>query len=170
MKNKRSSASQIALLLLTILAISSVGTAQHAMQTAAPEKQNKLVQTVREATKQYLDINNAVAAGYAPFLGCVSGSDHGAMGVHYVNANLLNGTVNITQPQALIYEPSPNGQMKLVGVEYIADATTWLQSNSTLRSWMVRCFFSSTAQIDTTYHRSSNFTSGHGGTTRRDRL
>jgi hypothetical protein len=130
MKNKRSSASQIALLLLTILAISSVGTAQHAMQTAAPEKQNKLVQTVREATKQYLDINNAVAAGYAPFLGCVSGSDHGAMGVHYVNANLLNGTVNITQPQALIYEPSPNGQMKLVGVEYIADATTWLQSNS----------------------------------------
>jgi hypothetical protein len=130
MKHKRLSASQIALLSVTVLAISSLALAQHTMQAAAAGTQNKLVQTVREATKQYLDINNAITAGYAPFLGCVSGSDHGAMGVHYVNGSLLNGTVNATQPQALIYEPSSNGQMKLVGVEYIADATTWLQNNS----------------------------------------
>ena len=45
----------------------------------------KLVQLVREATKQFADVNAATAAGYQPFLGCVSGSDHGAMGYHYVN-------------------------------------------------------------------------------------
>ncbi len=39
----------------------------------------KLVRLVREATRQFIDVNNATAAGYAPFLGCVSGSDHGAM-------------------------------------------------------------------------------------------
>jgi hypothetical protein len=51
----------------------------------------KLVQIVREATAQYVDVNNAAAAGYGPVLGCVSGPDHGAMGVHYVNGNLING-------------------------------------------------------------------------------
>ena len=90
----------------------------------------KLVQIVREATSQYVDVNNATAAGYGPFLGCVSGSDHGAMGVHYVNPNLLNPTtVDAMHPQALIYEPT-NGGMKLVGVEFIADAATWLSKNS----------------------------------------
>jgi hypothetical protein len=47
--------------------------------------QNKLVEIVRNATAQYLDVNKATAAGYSPLFGCVSGSDHGAMGIHYVN-------------------------------------------------------------------------------------
>jgi hypothetical protein len=52
------------------------------------------------------------------------------MGVHYVNPALLNGTVDAAHPQALIYEPSPNGQMKLVGVEFITFADAWLKNNS----------------------------------------
>jgi hypothetical protein len=86
----------------------------------------KLVQIVREATAQYVDVNNAAAAGYGPVLGCVSGPDHGAMGVHYVNGNLINGQTLLSgqnldpaKPQALIYEPQPNGEMKLVAVEFI---------------------------------------------------
>ena len=124
---------------LTVLALSSLGLAQrnmaqhdmaqHDMKSAEPADQSTLFQTVRNATKQYVDVNAATAAGYGPFLGCVSGSDHGAMGIHYVNGNLLNGTVNATTPQALIYEPS-NGGMTLVGVEFIADAATWLKNNS----------------------------------------
>ncbi len=65
----------------------------------------KLVQIVHDATKKYINVNNARAAGYAPFLGCVTGPDQGAMGVHYVNGKLLNGTLYPDQPQALIYEP-----------------------------------------------------------------
>jgi hypothetical protein len=87
-----------------------------------------LVQTVRNATEQYIDVNAATAAGYGPFLGCVSGSDHGAMGIHYVNGNLLNGKIDATRPQALIYEPS-NGKLQLVGVEFIVDSATWLANN-----------------------------------------
>lgn len=130
MKNTVSSAPHITGLSVTLLVLSSLALAQHAMRPTGQGDQSKLVQIVREATTQYLDINNAVAAGYGPFLGCVSGSDHGAMGVHYVNPNLLNGTIDATHPQALIYEPSSNGQMKLVGVEFITDAATWLQNNS----------------------------------------
>jgi len=114
---------------LALLTLCSFAWAQHKMPPAAPEGQAKLVQIVRNATKQYLDINNATAAGYGPLFGCISGSDHGAMGIHYINPALLNGTVNATTPQALIYEPS-DGQMTLVGVEYIVDAATWLKTNS----------------------------------------
>jgi hypothetical protein len=90
----------------------------------------KLVQIVQDATRRYLNVNNATGAGYAPFLGCVTGQDFGAMGVHYVNGALLNGVLNEDQPQALIYEPKGNLR-QLVGVEYILDATTWLKSHAT---------------------------------------
>jgi hypothetical protein len=89
----------------------------------------RLVQIVQDATRKYLNVNEATGAGYAPFLGCVTGPDHGAMGIHYVNGALLNSQLYADQPQALIYEPEGN-RLRLVGVEYILDATTWLKNNN----------------------------------------
>ncbi len=130
MKNSLFLRSRGLLLLVALPALSLFGFAQQGSQPAEPGGQNKLVQMVRNATQQYLDVNNATRDGYEAFLGCVSGSDHGAMGIHYVNGALLNGTIDINHPQALIYEPLPNGQMKLVGVEFITDAATWLKNNN----------------------------------------
>jgi len=101
------------------------GDGQAAHESVAP----KLVQLVRNATKQFIDVNVATGAGYAPFLGCVTGSDHGAMGVHYVNGALLNGELDVSSPPALIYEPT-DGAMQLVGVEYIVFADAWLASHN----------------------------------------
>ena len=120
--------SRLSSLSIAFLALSSFGLAQQKTQPAGRGDQSALVQTVREATKQYLDVNNATTDGYTKFLGCVSGSDHGAMGIHYVNFRLLNGTIDAKHPQALIYEPA-NGQLKLVGVEFIVDQATWLKNN-----------------------------------------
>jgi hypothetical protein len=90
----------------------------------------KLVQDVREATKQFIDVNNAGPAGYSPAFGCVSGPDHGAMGIHYVNGGLVgDGLIDVTHPEALIYEPVGD-KRRLVGVEYIVDAATWLKNNN----------------------------------------
>jgi hypothetical protein len=89
----------------------------------------ELVQAVRDATQKYIDVNAAIGAGYSPVLGCVSGPDHGAMGVHYLNGSLLNGELDATKPQALIYEPLGGGHMRLVGVEFIVDSATWLKTN-----------------------------------------
>lgn len=90
----------------------------------------KLVQLVRDATRQFANVNAATAAGYQPFLGCVSGPDHGAMGIHYVNGTLVgDGLIDVSKPEALIYEPSTEG-MRLVGVEFLVDAATWLASHS----------------------------------------
>ena len=88
---------------------------------AAPAK---LVQIVREATRQFIDVNNA--GPYAPAFGCVSGPDHGAMGIHYIDGGLVgDGELDAAHPEALIYEPVGD-QRRLVGVEYIVDAATWL--------------------------------------------
>ena len=98
-------------------------TAHASHESSAPAK---LVQLVRSATQQFIDVNAATAAGYQPFLGCVSGPDQGAMGVHYVNGALVgDGQIEASRPEALIYEPSAAG-MRLVGVEYIVDAATWV--------------------------------------------
>ena len=88
----------------------------------------KLVAMVQDATRKYFNVNDARKAGYGPFLGCVTGPDHGAMGVHYVNGALLNGELYADKPQALIYEPVGN-RFRLVGVEFIVDAATWLKSH-----------------------------------------
>jgi hypothetical protein len=100
---------------------------QTAHDHAAPAK---LVQIVREATRQFIDANNAGPAGYGPAFGCVSGPDHGAMGIHYINGSLVgDGEIDAEHPEALIYEPVGN-KRRLVGVEYIVLADTWLASHS----------------------------------------
>ena len=48
---------------------------------------------------------------------------------HYVNGALVgDGEIDATRPEALIYEPSA-GRLRLVGVEFIVDAATWLASH-----------------------------------------
>lgn len=94
---------------------------------AAPAK---LVQIVRDATRQFLNINALAGTDYQPAFGCVSGPDHGAMGVHYVSQSLVgDGEIDATRPEALIYEPLSDGRMRLVGVEFIVDAATWLAAH-----------------------------------------
>lgn len=90
-----------------------------------------LTQIVREATRPFLDIGVATGQGYQPFLGCVSGPQEGAMGVHYVNGPLVgDGQLDATKPEALMYHIE-NGRARLLGVEFIVDAATWLASHPT---------------------------------------
>ena len=79
-----------------------------------------LAREVRQATERYQDVKAATAAGYAPFLGCVSSPQDGAMGIHYVNGQYLkDDKIDIARPEAVMYEPMADGRLKLVAVEYI---------------------------------------------------
>ena len=80
------------------------------------------------ATRQYMNPDSTVGTGHEPAFGCVSGPDHGAMGVHYINMALVaDPEIDVWQPEALIYEPSKGGGGRLVGVEYIVDSAAWLK-------------------------------------------
>lgn len=103
--------------------------AQHGASHAAPAPA-ALVKIVREVTRPLFEIPAATAAGYGPFLGCVSAPEIGAMGQHYVNPGLVgDGQIDATRPEALIYEIAGN-RARLVGVEYIVDAATWNASHT----------------------------------------
>jgi hypothetical protein len=90
-----------------------------------------LVDAVRRATEPFALVSAAKTAGYAQFLGCVSGPQEGAMGVHYVNGDLVgDGVLDPARPEALMYEPR-NGRLRLVGVEFIVLAQTWDAQHAT---------------------------------------
>ncbi len=78
---------------------------------------------VRSATARYQRLDAATGAGYVPFslegtsTPTCFGSASGGMGVHYVRH--IDGTIDATDPEALVYELEPNGRERLVAVEYI---------------------------------------------------
>ena len=99
-----------------------------------------LVEEVRRATARFGDAGAASTAGYAPFLGCVSGPQSGAMGLHYVNGTLVgDGLIDAQQPEALMYELK-DGRLRLLGVEYIVLAEAWDKQNKTPPTLMGQVF------------------------------
>ena len=100
----------------TLLALSATG-------SAAGQDEHG-VAAVRNATERFSDVQVALDAGYVPVSGCEQHPTLGAMGVHYLHPELASDAKLIpTKPEVLLYEPTPEGGLQLVGVEYfIAEA------------------------------------------------
>ena len=89
-------------------------------------KAGALIKAVREATERFQHPASAEAEGYALQFGCVSGSDSGAMGLHFVNFPLvLDGELDVTRPEIVLYEPLPNGKLRITGADYLVFADAW---------------------------------------------
>jgi hypothetical protein len=126
--------SMIALVLTAMCPAPVMGQESHA-HAAQPQPKltiqqeidaDTLVKIVRKATERYNDLKVAQAEGYALQFGCVSGSDDGAMGLHYVNGALVGkGELDVNHPQIVIYEPLPNGDVKLIGADFLVLAEDW---------------------------------------------
>jgi hypothetical protein len=111
-----------------------------ALTSAATEPSGDLVETVRQATERFQNVEEATAAGYADTLLCVNGPEEGAMGVHFANADLIgDGTLDPERPELLVYEPK-NGQLHLVAVEYLVLAEAWDANNPTTPSLLGQLF------------------------------
>ena len=103
----------------------------HAISLEEQAANSDLIRIVRESTERFQNVLVAEAEGYAPQFGCVSGSDQGAMGLHYVNGNLVNsGLLDVTRPQIVIYEPAPGGGLRLIGADYLVLADVWNKTHS----------------------------------------
>jgi len=80
----------------------------------------KDVETLRASLDAYTSLALAKQAGYSTAItDCMSNGDAGAMGVHFGNTSLIDGTADPMHPEVLIYEPGADGDMSLVGVEFI---------------------------------------------------
>ena len=99
----------------------------HAHASAGKSDQSAaLVKIVREATERFRDVSVAEAEGYALQFGCVSGSDAGAMGMHFVKGELVgDDVIDPTRPEIVIYEPQSDGRLKLIGADFLVFKDVW---------------------------------------------
>ncbi len=84
---------------------------------------------LREATAKYHDVSVAMAEHpgafelpqTAAFGGgtCIANGTAGAMGIHLMLPDRIDGNLVPTEPEALLYERRNDGSLKLMGVEYI---------------------------------------------------
>jgi hypothetical protein len=101
--------------------------------SSSQQKQHagELVRAVRDSTRRYRDVNLAMSEGYQLMFGCVSGPDDGAMGLHYVNMELvLDPALDPRKPEIVIYEPTPNGGRRLIGADFLVFAEAWHANNT----------------------------------------
>jgi hypothetical protein len=86
----------------------------------APESLPASVEALRASLDAYTSLALAKKAGYnAAITDCMSNGDLGAMGVHFGNPAFIDGVADSLHPEVLIYEPGTNGEMSLVGVEFL---------------------------------------------------
>jgi hypothetical protein len=125
----------LAILILTISVISVA---------AAPGGQSN-VAGARQATARFHSLTAANAAGYSALVADLDGitcieSAEGGMGVHYLNPSLAPeldpknaaavAAVDASTPELLVYAPGPNGQLRLVALEYLALKANWDAHNA----------------------------------------
>jgi hypothetical protein len=97
-----------------------------AATASAKDWEPRVLEHIRQATAHLHHLKTAQAVGYAQFLDCVDEPGEGAMGVHFVHGELMSDTVlDPLLPEALLYEPLPNGWLRLVGVEYLVFQEAW---------------------------------------------
>jgi hypothetical protein len=100
---------------------------------AAPITDQTQLAELRRVTARFHSLESAKAAGYSTEITpCWAHHSAGAMGYHYGNTNLFDATVDLLQPEVVMYEPQAGGKMRLVGMEYIVPLAAWDAANHDL--------------------------------------
>ncbi len=118
-----------------------VQTTYRASQVVTPRPNP--VTAARNATRKYRSFVTAKKDGYGLFkdsagIACISKPSKGAMGIHFVNVNLV-GTpqVSLKHPEALVYARE-NGHRRLVALEYVVLKKDWEKAHgrNAHRPWL----------------------------------
>lgn len=100
----------------------------------------------RQGTAAYHEVEQAKADGYGLFtdaqgIACIDNPPEGGMGIHYVRGELVgDAAVDAATPEALVYEPTANGRLRLVAVEYVVFQSAWDAEHSSPPSLFGREF------------------------------
>lgn len=81
---------------------------------------------LRLATARYHRVEAALADGYLapPPTACVA-APPGGMGLHYVKPAHMDLSIDPTRPEAILYEPMENGDLRLVAAEFLVHGDAW---------------------------------------------
>jgi hypothetical protein len=93
-----------------------------------PAVENSTLATLRRVTARYHRLDAAIADGFVFLHGCEVRSDEGPVGTVYINVErLLDGAVDPSLPDGLIYEPRGGLAPQLVGVELAVPYALWTE-------------------------------------------
>jgi hypothetical protein len=116
--------------LVVIVAGTAVGVALSA--TSA----DPAVAAARRATAKFQRVDVAISGKYdllvdANKIACIDLPGSGAMGIHFVNGDLVGDPAVIAgKPEALVYAPQKNGRIKLGALEYVVIKNAWDETHS----------------------------------------
>ncbi|MEP6493482.1 MAG: hypothetical protein ABJF01_12435 [bacterium] len=82
------------------------------------------VEALRAALEPYTSFAMAKGAGFTSITDCMSSGDLGAMGIHFGKTSTFDAVIDSLHPEIVIYEPGTNGEMSLVGVEFVIPYTS----------------------------------------------
>jgi hypothetical protein len=119
--------------------------------SAQSNETSPALDSVRASLARYEDPIQAVHDGYFSTVGCIAfpkgeamnHAEHepgatgnmaykpGAMGVHFLNPNLISATPDPTKPNVLLYEPVGD-KLRLVGAEWFVPLATGVKERPTL--------------------------------------
>jgi hypothetical protein len=93
---------------------------------ATPITDETHLAALRQVTSRFHSLDVAKDAGYSEQITpCWAHHSAGGMGYHYGKTSLFDATVNLLEPEVVIYEPQAGGHMKFVGMEYIVPLAAW---------------------------------------------
>lgn len=93
---------------------------------AAVAQEHQILAEIRKGTARFHRVEVAVSEGYIPVSPCVA-SPLGGMGYHYLKPALMDGVVDPSAPEILLYQPTANGRLELVGVEFSVPPAAWTE-------------------------------------------
>lgn len=117
---------------------------------ALTAEETALVGQIHAASDKYADVKAAEADGYLrdPANMCVTAAmvgapaELGGMGVHYFRPDLLgitspnppisgaDGTIDVSKPEVLVYEPQADGTLELAATEYLVFQDAWTKAGN----------------------------------------
>lgn len=103
-----------------------------ALVPIATRAQDTSLDQIRRATELFKQVDTARAEGYQPQFGCLINPAVGAMGIHYINGDIFSDpTIDPLRPEAVTYEPQPDGTFQAVGLEYFVLQDAWREAGNT---------------------------------------
>lgn len=103
------------------LALAAIASLAHAQVEPTLDQLREL----RAELAAFEQVDAALAAGFGLFGECMSGAQ-GAQGIHFTNGDRIGDPgLDALNPEVLMYEPRPDGTLRLVGAEYLVFQQAW---------------------------------------------
>lgn len=109
----------------------SLAAAAAACSESATDPEPDATELMRQATEDYTALEAALDDGFVQLSECVE-SPAGGMGFHYGHpARIEDAVIDPSLPEVLLYAPSADDGVRLVGVEFMVHEDAWSAAGRT---------------------------------------